>query len=386
MLKLLRGGALAKVVREPETAVAPLPLEVVRAAEVAQEQPEQAALLQHWMWLASMQQRVIESLVSEIAATSAFVETEAEALSGRFQRLAFSAEQQTARVESLTTLAKGIEVEGEQVPIERIAGLLEGTLSDVVAKILMLSKDSMAMVYALDGLSKNVVQVDKCMVQLNRINKTTNMLALNARIEAERAGTAGMAFRVVAGEVQELSKATESLSREMQAEIRTVTTGITEGQATLQRVATIDMSENIMAKDRLEVLMSALINRSDNLSSIVADAVREAAQISADVDGMVTGIQFQDRTRQRLEHVVDTLQVLGQALEDIKGRTMAVVPELSGEPGSDVEWVKGLLDNIKMSELRARFVAQVLDGKQLSEIADASAPDTPAVSGSVELF
>lgn len=372
--------------REPETVVAPSALEVVQAPEAPQEQPEQTALLQRWMSLASMQQRVIESLVSEIAGTSAFVETEAEALSGRFQRLASSAEQQTARVESLTNLARGIEVDGEQVPIEKIAGLLEGTLSDVVAKILMLSKDSMAMVYALDGLSKNVVQIDKCMVNLNRINKTTNMLALNARIEAERAGTAGMAFRVVAGEVQELSKATESLSREMQSEIKTVTTGIIEGQGTLQRVATIDMSENIMAKDRLEVLMSALINRSDNLSSIVADAVREASQISADVDGMVTGIQFQDRTRQRLEHVVDTLQVLGQALEEIKSRTMAVVPELSGEPGSDVEWVKGLLDNIKMSELRARFVAQVLDGKQLSEIADASATDAPAVSGSVELF
>jgi methyl-accepting chemotaxis protein len=386
MLKLLRSVALAEVEREPETAIVPPALEVLQAPEVPQEQPGQTELLQRWMSLASMQQRVIESLVSEITGTSAFVETEAEALSGRFQRLAFSAEQQTARVESLTNLAKGIEVEGEQVPIERIAGLLEGTLSDVVAKILMLSKDSMAMVYALDGLSKNVVQVDKCMVQLNRINKTTNMLALNARIEAERAGTAGMAFRVVAGEVQELSKATESLSREMQAEIKTVTTGIVEGQATLQRVATIDMSDNIMAKDRLEVLMSALINRSDNLSSIVADAVREAAQISSDVDGMVTGIQFQDRTRQRLEHVVDTLQVLGQALEEIKGRTMAVVPELSGEPGSDVEWVKGLLDNIKMSELRARFVAQVLDGKQLSESQDASAADAPAESGSVELF
>ena len=365
---------------EPETAVVP---QVPHEPEAS---PDQTTLLQRWMSLASMQQRVIESLISEITGTSAFVETEAEALSGRFQRLAYSAEQQTARVESLTNLAKGIEVDGEQVPIERIAGLLEGTLSDVVAKILMLSKDSMAMVYALDGLSNNIVQVDKCMVHLNRINKTTNMLALNARIEAERAGAAGMAFRVVAGEVQELSKATESLSREMQTEIKTVTTGITEGQETLQRVATIDMSENILAKDRLEVLLSALVKRSDNLSAIVSDAVREAAQISADVDGMVTGIQFQDRTRQRLEHVVDTLQVIGEALEETKGRTRAVVPELSNEPGSDVEWVKGLLNNIKMSELRARFVAQVLDGKQLSEISDASAHDAPSVSGSVELF
>lgn len=377
MLKVLRRDAAAEVVREPDTAFAP---------QASRESAEQQELLQRWMSLAGMQQRVIEALVSEIVGTSAFVETEAEALSGRFQRLAYSAEQQTARVQSMSNLAKGIEVDGEQVPIETIASLLEGTLSDVVTKILMLSKDSMAMVYALDGLSANVVQVDKCMVQLNRINKTTNMLALNARIEAERAGSAGMAFRVVAGEVQELSKATENLSREMQAEIKTVTTGIKDGQQTLQRVATIDMSENIMAKDRLEVLLSALINRSDNLSSIVAEAAGEAAQISSDVDGMVTGIQFQDRTRQRLEHVVDTLHVIGQAVEDIKDRTRAVVPELSSDPGADVEWVKGLLDKFTMSELRARFVAQLLDGKQPGEIQDVPAADVPSVSGSIELF
>jgi methyl-accepting chemotaxis protein len=377
MLKLLRGGAAAQVVSEPDPAIAP------QACEVP---PEQTELLQRWMALAATQQRVIEALAAEIAGTSAFVETEAEALSGRFQRLASSAEQQIGRTESLTALARGIEVDGEQVPIERIASLLEGTLSDVVTKILMLSKDSMAMVYALDGLRANVVQVEKCMVQMNRINKTTNMLALNARIEAERAGSAGMAFRVVAGEVQELSKATESLTREMQAEIKAVTTGIIDGQATLQRVATIDMSENIMAKDRLEGLLSALVNRSDNLSAIVGDTVREAGLISADVDGMVTGIQFQDRTRQRLEHVVDTLHVIVEALEEVKGRTKEVVPELSSEPGSDAEWVKGLLDRMTLSDLRARFVAQLLDGKQPGENSDVTADDAPSVSGSIELF
>lgn len=378
MLKLLRGGVVAEAVPKPETVFAP---------QASEAPPEHAELLQRWMSLAGMQQRVIETLVSEIAGTSSFVETEAEALSGRFQRLASSAEQQTARVQSMSRLAKGIEVDGEQVPIESIALLLDGTLSDVVTKILMLSKDSMSMVYALDGLNANVVQVEKCMVQLNRINKTTNMLALNARIEAERAGAAGMAFRVVAGEVQELSKATEALSREMQAEIKAVTSGIADGQMTLKRVATVDMSENILAKDRLEVLLSALIDRSDNLSAIVADASREAAQISSDVDGMVTGIQFQDRTRQRLEHVIDTLHVIGQALEDIKGRTKAVVPELSGDAVADVEWVKGLLDKFTLSELRARFVAQLLDGHQPEETPKGSvAAEGPSESGSIELF
>jgi methyl-accepting chemotaxis protein len=347
----------------------------------------QTELLQRWMSLADMQQRVIQALVSEIASTSSFVETEAEALSGRFQRLVLSADQQTSRVESLTNLAIGIEVDGEVVPIDRIAGLLEKTLSDVVEKILLLSKDSMSMVYALDELNANVAQVDKCMEQLSGINRTTNMLALNARIEAERAGSAGAAFRVVAQEVRELSKATQELAASMQAELATVTDGIASGHATLRRVATIDMSENLLAKDKLEVLLSALKRRSESLSSIVADAVREAGIIAADVGGMVTGIQFQDRTRQRLEHVVDTLEVIDQALEELKGTSVAAVPALATNAPPDLEWVKGLLDRFTMSEMRARFVAQLLDGKNTDDLpGHGSDAGGPSESGSVELF
>src|SRR5450756_2009728 len=84
-----------------------------------------AALLQRWMSLAAMQQRVIQALVAEVTNTSSFIETEADALSGTFQRLAVSAQQQTARVDSLTSLATGIEVDGKTVPIDRIAALLE---------------------------------------------------------------------------------------------------------------------------------------------------------------------------------------------------------------------------------------------------------------------
>ncbi len=318
--------------------------------------------------------------------TSGFVETEADALSGRFQRLAVSAEQQTARVESLTNLATGIEVEGKIVPIDRIAGLLEDTLGDVVEKILHLSKDSMSMVYALDELKANVERVEKCMAQLDSVNSTTNMLALNARIEAERAGTAGTAFRVVANEVRELSKVTQALAGTMKKELKGVTDGIAHGHETLQRVATIDLADNILAKERLEVLMVALVSRNDNMETIVADAVKEAGLISADVDGMVTGIQFQDRTRQRLEHVVDTLHLLDRALEEIKSSTTADLPGLA-EVAPDIEWVKKLLERFTMSEMRARFVAHLLDGELPDDFSDdTSGNSAPSSSGSTELF
>ena len=340
------------------------------------------------MSLADMQQRVIQALVSEISSTSGFVEAEAEALSGRFQRLVLSADQQTARVESLTSLAIGIEVDGEIVPIDKIAALLESTLSDVVEKILLLSKDSMSMVYALDELNANIGRVDKCMEQLGGINRTTNMLALNARIEAERAGSAGAAFRVVAQEVRELSKVTQDVSVSMQVELKTVTEGIANGHTTLQRVATIDMSDNMLAKDKLETLLAALVRRSESLTRIVSDAVREAEIISADVGGMVTGIQFQDRTRQRLEHVVDTLQVIDQAIEELKDSSVAVVPALAAAGATaDLEWVKKLLERFTMSEMRSRFVAQLLEGRPAGELPDdKSETSGPSESGSVELF
>jgi methyl-accepting chemotaxis protein len=151
----------------------------------------------------------------------------------------------------------------------------------------------------------------------------------------------------------------------------------------LQRVATIDMSENITARERLEVLLAALSRRNVNLSAVVSDAVRESQIISDDVDGMVTGIQFQDRTRQRLEHVVDTLHVIDKALEEVKHNTVQAAPEIQGAVTADLEWVKKLLDRFTMSDVRARFVAQLIEGKQPDELPEIAMPSS---SGSIELF
>jgi len=379
MLGWKRHNVTAIAVRVHE----PAPPPDSRDAELA----SQDALMRRWVSFAEMQQRVIRTLVTEIQQTSAVVETEADGLSGRFQRLAVSAERQTERVEELSRLATGIEVDGEVVPIAKIAGLLEGTLGEVVEKILLLSKDAMSMVYALSELTTNIDRVDACMVELNKINRTTNMLALNARIEAERAGTAGAAFRVVAGEVRVLSGVTQRVSVEMESELKAVTQGIANGHATLQRVATIDMSQHLLAKDRLEVLMGALIRRSDDLTDVVTGAMKEAEVISADVTGMITGIQFQDRTRQRLEHVVDTLHVVDEGLEELKQSTEASLSVPFEKTAADLEWVGKLLDRFTLGDLRARFVAQILEGKQPSDAtAEQTAGDTQSASGTVELF
>jgi methyl-accepting chemotaxis protein len=368
---------------EPELKAPPLqPLVEAESAPAA----DHSELLRNWMALAEMQQRIIGVLVGEITQTSGFVEVEADALSGRFQTLAVSAQQQTARVQSLTNLAETVQFEDQSYAVKDIGLLLEQTLSDVVGKILLLSRDSMTMVYALDELCANVERVDACMKGLDKINRTTNMLALNARIEAERAGAAGNAFRVVASEVRELSRSTDELAGTMNAELKLVRKGLDEGRETLKRVATIDMSDNIMAKDKLDSLICALGKRSHELAKTVDNAVSEAETISAAVDGMVTGIQFQDRTKQRLEHVVDTLQVVGEAVRELESTTRASAPHLPRSELADLDWVKRLMDRYTMSEVRERFVAQVIDGNTAHLHDEAPAAAEAAEVGSIELF
>lgn len=275
-------------------------------------------LLQRWISFAEMQQRVIGTLAAEITRTSDFVETEADSLSLRFQRLATNAQQQTARVDNLTSLSTGIDVEGKTVRIDQITELFQTTLDEVVSKILLLSKDSMSMVDALEALGASVQNVGKCNASIDIINGTLNMLALNARIEGERAGGAGAAFRVVANEVYELSKTTKTLATSMKAELKAMVDGIMISRNTLARVAAVDVADDILVKERLEILLKSLVRNNNKIEVVVSDAVRELAAMSTDIAGMVTGIQFQDKTKQRLEHVVDTLQVIGQALKEIK--------------------------------------------------------------------
>jgi methyl-accepting chemotaxis protein len=63
------------------------------------------------------------------------------------------------------------------------------------------------------------------------------------------------------------------------------------------------------------------------------------------------------------------------------------VPALATNAPPDLEWVKGLLDRFTMSEMRARFVAQLLDGTNTDDLpGHGSDAGGPSESGSVELF
>lgn len=340
-------------------------------------------LARRWSRLSELERRAFSALCAEVTATSELVETSTETLVSRFTDLARLSGEQQSQFREVIAVANTVRVDDEELTLASITGFIETTLIQVIDSILKLSKHAMTMVYALDDVAKQVDQTEHSIAAIERINRQTNLLALNATIEAHRAGDAGRTFMVVAQEVRNLSNETNQLAGTIREQITTVAEGVRRGHGILKSIATVDMSSHIVAKERLDRVMGGLGQQNADFQRLVSSASDIASRLGETVNSLVMGIQFQDRTKQQLEHVVDTLAVLSSAKADLQSSTRAALPPEpspnGADQGMDAGWLEAILATHKLAELRRRFVSQLLLDGAVSE------PDDPD-EGSVELF
>lgn len=228
-------------------------------------------------------------------------------LTGRFFDLARHAGSQTARVEEVRRLTSTLTVDGAEVDFAQVVAHLGDTLGSFVSEVLHLSKQAVTMVRTIDGILENIHRLEHFVDGIDRVNAKTNLLALNARIEAERAGDAGRSFNVVAGEVRELARTTADLAANIKVEISTIAASLKDGHATLGEVASMDMTREIDAKDEVDRTLAALVERDRKLGAVAGESLASARDIEQAINTIVTKMQFEDRTRQRLSRIAGLL-------------------------------------------------------------------------------
>ncbi len=174
----------------------------------------------------------------------------------------------------------------------------------------------------LNDATSRVKSLSPMLTLVAEVAHQTNVLSLNAAIEAARAGPDGASFKVVAAEVRRLS------SRSAEA-ASAITEGVTSAMNSLAvQVAAVEREDESLAKAR-----SDLVAQQGNIHSMnetLASAAEPLTALSSTMQGLVESVlvevvdalgdlQFQDVTRQLIEQVDDAMLELTGHVQALSG-------------------------------------------------------------------
>ena len=214
-----------------------------------------------------------------------------------------------ALASSITTQAQQISREGQQS--------VETTINSVHALHEELDNSKQV----IHDLSQSSTQIEGILDVIGAIADQTNLLALNAAIEAARAGEAGRGFAVVADEVRSLAQKTQSSTGEIQQMITRLQAIAAQAVEAVERGTSLSEQCNQQAAEtghRL-VQINEVLNQVTDSSRQIADAVEEQAKMNDQISHNIENInQLTVATAGSSDQSVDSTRQLVAQLEAMR--------------------------------------------------------------------
>jgi methyl-accepting chemotaxis protein len=189
-------------------------------------------------------------------------------------------------------------------------------LNSIVASMRSALDSKAAMLREINDLAKFTGELQKMAEDVGNIASQTNLLALNAAIEAARAGEAGRGFAVVADEVRKLSSLSGDTGKKIVTMVGTIGEAITSTLSVSEQYTRQDEKMASTSSEVIESVLSNLRSAADHLGDSTETLRRAGHEIGGEISEVLVALQFQDRVSQVLVHVRNDLGRLEQCLHD----------------------------------------------------------------------
>lgn len=254
--------------------------------------------------LARMQENLRE-VVSQIAHSSNQLASASEEVQAVTEDAARGLQQQNNEVEMAVTAVTQMSTAVDEVAANaaqasdaaRETSKSAGEGRSRVEQTVMAINDMLAQVQTSSGevqkLASLATDISKLLEVIRAIAEQTNLLALNAAIEAARAGEAGRGFAVVADEVRALAHRTQQSTQEIEQMIGSVQSGSRGAVTSMEQTNNQAMLTLERARDAgsaLEKITDSVQLISDR-SVLIATAAEEQAQVAREVDANLVRIR-----------------------------------------------------------------------------------------------
>jgi methyl-accepting chemotaxis protein len=187
----------------------------------------------------------------------------------------------------------------------------------VVDSVINNSKLGMELVELTDSIAQHAKDVQGILSEIGAIAKQTNLLALNAAIEAARAGEAGRGFAVVADEVRDLSARTTQFSQQINSLMQGMQSSVKQTETAIQGMASQDMTFALESKQQVEKIIRTLEEQDSHRVEALGALAGSASVVETLVGKAITAMQFQDMVSQLLGHILCRVDALGNVLRQL---------------------------------------------------------------------
>lgn len=269
----------------------------------------------------------LRSLVSQINETSGAVSSAADQTQNSVNQLSEAAKRQAEEIAQVSEAVNGMAVSIDQVSYNAAESSSVAERSVEIA-----NKGASVVQNTIDGMDNIRGQIQETAKRIKRLGESsqeigdivslindiadqTNILSLNAAIQASMAGDAGKGFAVVADEVQRLAERSGAAAKQISALVKTIQSDTNEAVTSMEQTTSEVVRGTRLAQDagvalgEIESVSSSLAEIIENIS----DAARQQAASAGKISNTMKSIE--DITSQTTEGTQATVVAVGNLAE-----------------------------------------------------------------------
>lgn len=275
--------------------------------------------------------------------------------------------------ESVSSLSERIEYQSSSVSessssIEEMVASIQSVTANVertkshLAELVQSASDGHEVLDSANNQVQEIAEKSESMLEANRviagIASQTNLLAMNAAIEAAHAGQYGQGFAVVADEIRQLAENASQQSTEVDELLRSLKSSIDTVAESSQRSldAFVSVREGITQVDELEGEIESSMQEQSAGSSQVLEALNRINTITEEVRSSAESMRSNsDSVRDEMNNLVQTSEEVRQSIAEIANGTDEInrsVAHISEIGTTNRELVGRLEDSLTQFRLR----------------------------------